>query len=703
MRAFAAAAFALLLLAANPLSYPPAPRGDVTDTYFGTKVADPYRWMENIDSPQTRAWVEAEAALTQTYLSAIPQRESIAAALRNAVNYERFGLPYHAKNHYFYTYNPGLLNQAILYTMDGQNGKPRVLIDPNKLSADGTVALGPTAVSDDGKYFAYSTQSNGSDWQTWRVKSVASGADLADRLEYSRFSGASWLKDDSGFYYSRYPQPPPGEMYKAAALNQTVYFHKIGTPQSSDRLIYSDPKHPDAYVGAQVTEDGRYLIVTENFSNTYNTAVYYEDLQGRPAHIAPLFTKIDAQWYFVDNDGPRFLFETDKGAPNHSIVAANIRNPAVVTTVVPAWSSAIDSVNTVGHNLFVVYLKDAHSAVRQFDYQGRFIREVALPGIGSAGGFSGWRTDKTTYFFYDGYTTPATDFTYDIASGKSRVYRTTHVKLDMSPFVTDEVFYRSKDGTRVPMMIAHRRGIKLDGSNPTILYGYGGFDINLTPYFSVFNATWLRMGGVYAVANMRGGGEYGEAWHHGGMLQNKQNVFDDFIAAAQYLIDQKYTSTPKLAIKGESNGGLLIGAVETQRPELFGAALPGVGVMDMLRFQNFTAGHGWESEYGCSTCSEEQFKTLYAYSPYHNVKDGTRYPPTLISTADHDDRVFPAHSFKFAAAMQHAQAGDAPVLLRVDLNAGHGGGKPLSKSIDDAADQYAFLLKNLNMTLPADF
>ena len=685
------------------LDYPPAPRGTVTDTYFGTTVADPYRWMENIDAPQTRTWVLAEAKLTQEYFARIPQRSRIAARLKSAVNYERFSLPYHAKAHYFYTYNSGLQNQSVLYTMNGPHGKPRVLINPNTFSSDGTVALGPSATTLDGTLMAYSTQTAGSDWQTWHVRSVLTGKDLPDVLKWSKFSGASWLKDKSGFFYDRYAAPTPGQTYKAALFDQRVYFHKLGTAESADRVVYQDPAHKDYFFDASVTQDGRYVILTQSGGRSYNTRVYYEDLRAKQPRFLPLLVKGDAQWYFVDNDGPVFFFQTDKGAPNHKVVAIDVRKPAAVKDVVPQWSSAIDGVNTAGRNIFVLYLKDAHSAVRQYTYAGRLVRDVSLPGIGTAGGFYGDPRDKVTYYSYSGYTTPPTAYAFDIASGKSSVYRKTHVPMDVSGYVTDEVFYTSKDGTRVPMMIAHRKGIKLDGSNPTILYAYGGFDIPITPGFSALTATWLKMGGIYAVANIRGGSEYGEAWHHAGMLANKQNVFDDFIAAAQYLIAKKYTSTPKLAIKGESNGGLLIGAVETQRPDLFGAALPGVGVMDMLRFQDFTIGNSWISEYGCSTCSAAQFKTLYAYSPYANVKLGTAYPPTLISTADHDDRVFPAHSFKFAAAMQHDQAGPAPVLLRVDLKSGHGGGKPITKVIDDYADAYAFLLKNLHLTLPAGF
>ena len=685
------------------LIYPAAPRGTVVDTYFGTQVPDPYRWLEEIDSPQTRAWVSAEAALTASYFAGIPQRPALYRHLQAMANYERIGAPYHIKNHYFYTYNSGLQNQAVLYTMDGPHGKPRVLIDPNKLSADGTVALGPTAVSEDGTRIAYATQSAGSDWETWHVRNVVNATDTNDSIEWSKFSGASWLKDGSGFYYSRYAAPAKGATFKNALYGQQVYFHKLDTPQSADRLAYQDPAHKDYFFSADVTEDGRYVILSQSGGRSYNTRLYYKNARDTSATFRPLLVQGDAQYNFVDNVGATFFIETDKNAPNHRLIAIDARDPQRERTVIPEASSALGRVSTGGNRFFAQYLKDAHSQVREYTYAGRFVREVALPGIGTASGFEGQREDGAVYYTFSSYTSPPVTYRYDLATGKSTVYRKTHVAFNDAQYQTDEVFYRSKDGTRIPMMIAHRRGLKLDGSHPTILYAYGGFDIAITPGFSSNTATWLQMGGIYAVANLRGGSEYGEAWHHAGMLAHKQRVFDDYIAAAQYLIAKHYTSTPKLAAKGESNGGLLVGAVETQRPDLFGAALPGVGVLDMLRFQDFTIGNAWITEYGCSTCSKEQFRTLLKYSPYQNVKDGTHYPPTLISTADHDDRVFPAHSFKFAAAMQHAQAGDAPVLLRVDTRSGHGGGKPIAKIVGDYADMYAFLCKNLHLTLPVGF
>ncbi|MDQ2991935.1 MAG: prolyl oligopeptidase family serine peptidase [Candidatus Eremiobacteraeota bacterium] len=686
--------------AASSLTYPAAPKGDVTDTYFGTVVPDPYRWLETY-SPQTLAWIKDEGTLTRAYLDAIPQRAAIAAHLRKLANYEKISAPSHVGNQYFYYYNSGLQNQAVLDTMTGPHGKAHILLDPNTLSTDGTVALGSTATTNDAKYMAYSTQASGSDWQTWRVRNIATGKDLADTLVWSKFSGASWLNDDSGFYYDRYPAPKAGETFKGALSGQTVYFHKLGTPQSSDTLFYKGA-HPDDYVGAGVTLDGRYIIINVSGGATINNDVYYVDRNEKGGSVHALFAKRDAQYGYVDNVGTRFIFTTTRNAPNTKVVAVDLRSPAVMTTVVPQAKQALQGVSTAGHRLFTKYLTDAHSAVKIYDYNGRFIRDVALPGLGTAGGFDGWPNDRAVYYSYSGYTSPSVTYAYDIASGNSTVYRKPKLAFDATLYTTKEIFYTSKDGTRVPMMISYKKDLKLDGTNPTILYGYGGFDIAMTPHFSTTIATWLGMGGVYAVANIRGGSEYGEAWHRGGMLANKQNVFDDFIAAAEYLIAKKYTTTPKLAINGGSNGGLLMGAVENQRPDLFGAVVAQVGVMDMLRFDKFTVGHGWISDYGCSTCSAAQFKTLYAYSPLHNVR-AVAYPPTLVMTADHDDRVFPAHSFKYTAAMQAAQTGDAPILLRVETKSGHGGGAPISMTINEWADVYGFLVKNLNVTVPKNF
>jgi prolyl oligopeptidase len=700
---FRLAAILLLASAVSTLSYPRAPHDNTVDNYYGTAVPDPYRPLENADAPQTRAWVEAETRLTRSYLDAIPQRAAIKAHLRTLVDYENFGLPFHMRDRYFYLHTNGRQSQWVLYTMRGLRGTPRALIDPNLMSKDGSVTLGETDASWDAKLLAYCTQTSGSDWQTWHVRSIATGADLPDALRWSKFSDLAWLPDNSGFLYERYPAPAAEQVYKGALAGQAVYLHRLGTAQSADTLFYYRPDHRNWIYGATVTEDGRYAVITVSSSDSINNRVGYVALRDPKRAFHELLWKNDAQWSFVANSGPRFVFSTTKDAPNWRVVTVDARRPEAARTLIPEAKWAIQSVSDVGRRLFVGYLLDAHSSVRVFDETGRFARDVPLPGVGSAAGFLGFRNDRTTFYSFAGWTTPRTIYAYDIASGKASVYRKPSVKFDPSKYVTDEVFYRSKDGTRVPMMISYRKGLARDGRNPAILYGYGGFDIAITPYFSPYVATWLQMGGVYAVANIRGGSEYGERWHRAGMLGNKQNVFDDFIAAAEYLISQRYTSTPKLAAKGESNGGLLVGAVETQRPDLFGAALPGVGVMDALRFDKFTIGSFWTAELGCATCGKADFEWLYKYSPYANVRPNTIYPPTLIMTSDRDDRVFPAHSYKFAARMQAAQAGPAPILLRVQLKAGHAESTTLDETVDLYADVYAFLVKNLGVTLPRDF
>lgn len=703
MRILVSAVLVAALTSTSPIQYPPAPRDTHVDTYFGTQVADPYRWMENIDSPQTRAWVLAQAKLSQDYLNAIPARAEIYKRLRSAYNYPKHGAPFHYRSHYFFTANSGLQNQNVLYTMNGPRGTPRVLIDPNGLSTDGTVALGGESFTLDGSLMAYGLQTSGSDWETWHVRSVATGRDTGDQLQWTKFSDAAWTPSKSGFYYERYPQPKAGEELKAASLNQAIYFHKLGTPQSADTLFYSRPDHPDWYISFTLSRDGRYGLITLYNGTSPNNELSYVDMRD-PKHAAhELFPINKATYSPIDIVGSTVYVQTTQNAPNGRVMTIDLAHPGAEHPIVPESKSALQSVSLLHGNLVAQYLEDGHSAVRVYNVRGRFVRAVDLPGIGTASGFGGQREDRVTYYTFSAYTTPSRLYAYDVVTGKSTLYWKPTVSFDPALYATKLIFYASKDGTRVPMEIAYRKGIVLDGSHPTILYGYGGFDIPVTPYFSTFISTWLDMGGIYASANIRGGSEYGEAWHTAGMLNHKQNVFDDFIAAAHYLIDHKYTSTPKLAIKGESNGGLLVGAVETQRPDLFGAALPGVGVLDMLRFDKFTVGHGWVPEYGCATCSAQQFKTLLAYSPYQNVRVHTAYPPTLISTADHDDRVFPAHSFKFAAAMQAAQSGPAPILLRVDLKSGHGGGKPINKVFDDYADSYAFLVKNLDMTLPQGF
>ncbi len=703
MRRFlAASSMAVILLGATALRYPSAPKDGTIDTYYGVKVADPYRPLESIDSPTVVQWVEAEQKLTREYLDGIPVRDTIATHLKNLADYERVSAPYRMKNQYFFTRNTGLQNQSVLYTMTGPHGTPRVLIDPNALSSDGTVSLGGSQASWDAKYIAYATQTSGSDWLTWHVRDIATGQDLPDELKWSKFGDASWLPDDKSFLYPRYDQPAPGQERTAAASNQKIYLHRLGTPQSADTLVYARPDHPLWYLSASVTEDRRYVVLTTEEGTSPNNRVFYIDLYDPKRTVHPIFDSADANYNYIDNTGSRFYFQTTKDTPRGRVVAINLSAPGKLQTLIPQSDDALADVETAGGKMFANYSVDVHSTVKEYDYTGHYLRSVALPGPGDASGFGGWRNDKTVYYTFSSYTTPTSIYSYDIPSGNSALYRKPRVDFDSSQFETKEVFYKSKDGTRVPLWIFYRKGLKLDGNNPTILYAYGGFDISITPAFSTFRATWLQMGGVYAVANIRGGSEYGEAWHEAGMLANKQNVFDDFIAAAQYLIDNKYTSTPKLAINGGSNGGLLIGAVEVQRPDLFGAAIPQVGVLDMLRFDKFTVGNGWIPEYGCATCGESDFKWLVKYSPLQNVKPAS-YPATLIMTADHDDRVFPAHSFKFAATMQSMQTGDAPILLRIESKAGHGGGTPISKSIDEYADMYSFLVKNLDVEVPQDF
>ncbi|MCC6425278.1 MAG: S9 family peptidase [Phycisphaerales bacterium] len=680
------------------LAYPAAPTGTTVDDYHGTKVADPYRWMEEY-SDQTNKWIEDENKITFAWLASIPERESIHARLKKVWNYEKYGLPGKEGGKYFFSKNDGLQNQSVLYVTNSLNDTPRVLLDPNTLSKDGTVSLSGTSVSDDGKLIAYGVSDAGSDWNIWHIRDIDSGKDLSDELRWVKFSGASWSKDNKGFYYSRY-DAPADEAQKLKSVNEyhKIYYHLVGTPQDQDKLIYERKDQPKWYLGSGVTEDGKYLIISANAGDTVNDALFYKDLTKPNSPVVELFNKFDAKYSFVGNDDGVFYIQSDLEAPRGRIWAIDTAKPdrANWKELIPQATNALQGAGITGNRFFLNYLNDAKTQVKIFDMSGKFIKEVQFPGICSAGGFGGKRTDTETFYSFSGYTTPPSIFHYDIATDKSTLFKAPKVDINPDNYETKQVFYKSKDGTKIPMFITSKKGIKLDGSNPTLLYAYGGFNISITPGFSPASTVWLDMGGIYAVANLRGGGEYGEEWHQGGMKLVKQNVFDDFIAAAQYLIDNKYTSTPKLAIQGGSNGGLLVGACMTQRPDLFGACLPAVGVMDMLRFQKFTIGWGWVGDYGTSDKPDE-FKALHAYSPYHNIKKGTCYPPTLVTTADHDDRVYPAHSFKFAAAMQAAQSCDNPILIRIETRAGHGAGKPTSKRIDEAADIYAFLVKTLNV------
>ncbi|HEX4128428.1 MAG TPA: prolyl oligopeptidase family serine peptidase [Pirellulales bacterium] len=680
------------------LKYPDARRGDQVDEYHGTKIADPYRWLEDPDSPETRAWIEAENKLTFGFLETIPQRETIRSRLTKLWDYERFGVPTKRGGRYLFTRNDGLQNQSVLYTLTALDGKPQLLLDPNKLSAAGTVALTGYTLSDDGSLLAYGLAQAGSDWQEWRVRDVETAKDRDDLVRWVKFSGASWSHSGDGFYYSRYDEPAEGEKFTGTNYYQKLYFHRLGEPQEKDKLIYERHDQKEWGFYGHVTDDGRYLIIHVSRGTDPKNQVFYLDLAEPDAKVVELITGFDADYSFVDNDGAKFWFRTDLDAPRYKMIAVDCTakdRDGWQTTIAEA-DDLLEDVSRVGGRFFATYLHDASSRVALLDDAGKPAGEIKLPAIGSVGGFGGRNDDTETFYAFTSFTAPTTIYRYDIAAAKSEVFREPKVDFDARAYETKQVFYSSRDGTRVPMFIVHRRGLKLDGNNPTYLYGYGGFNISLTPSFDVRRVAWLELGGIFAMPNLRGGGEYGREWHEAGMITKKQHVFDDFIAAAEYLIRERYTSTPKLAIAGGSNGGLLVGACMTERPELFGAAIPKVGVLDMLRFHKFTIGWAWTSEFGSSD-EPEQFATLLKYSPLQNIKPGTHYPATLIETADHDDRVVPAHSFKFAAALQAAQAGDAPVLIRIETSAGHGAGTPTSKMIDETADSYAFLVRVLGM------
>ncbi len=686
----------------NRIEYPPTRRADHVDDYHGTKVADPYRWLEDDvrKSQEVADWVAAQNQVTFAYLKAIPEREALQRRLTELWNYEKYSSPFKIGGRYYYTKNDGLQNQSVLYTMDTLDGPARVLVDPNQWSKDGTVALSGLSYSDDGKYVAYGVAEAGSDWQTWRVLSIAPAKVLDDEVRWVKYSGTSWTKDGKGFFYSRYDEPKPGAEFQSTTFNHKVYYHRVGTPQSDDVLVYRRPDHPDWGFGAQVSEDGRYLLLTTHVGTAHKYRITYKDLAEPYGLPIDLIENFEHEYHFVGNEGPVFFFKTDLDASRGRLIAIDIRKPdrANWKEIIPQAPEALTELDLVG-NLFIAhYLKDAKTQVKMYTLAGTFVREVEFPGIGSALGFTGRRTDTETFYMFSSFATPPSVYRYDLITGKSTLFRQAQVKFQPNDYEVKQVFYRSKDGTRVPMFLAHKKGIRLDGSNPTLLYGYGGYSIPMTPSFSVSRVAWMELGGVYASANLRGGSEYGEEWHLAGTKLKKQNVFDDFIAAAQWLIENQYTKPEKLAIQGGSNGGLLVGAAMTQRPDLFGACLPAVGVMDMLRFQKFTAGRFWVDDYGSSD-NPEEFKALRAYSPYHNLKKGTRYPATLVTTADTDDRVVPGHSFKFAAALQDAHTGETPVLIRIETRAGHGAGKPTAKVIEEIADQWAFLVKNLHMTM----
>ncbi|MEX2155857.1 MAG: prolyl oligopeptidase family serine peptidase [Gemmatimonadales bacterium] len=692
---------------AQSLVYPPTRKGDMVDTYHGTKVSDPYRWLEDVDSPETRGWVEAENRVTFAYLEQIPERERIRRRLTELWDYPKYGAPFRKGGRYFFFKNSGLQNQSVLYTQGSLTAEPQVLLDPNTLSPDGTVALSILALSDDGRAMVYGTSGSGSDWQEFRVRDVATRQDRGDHLKWIKFSGAAWTHDGAGFFYSRYPQPAAGaDPLLDVNRDQKVYYHRLGTDQAADRLIYERPDHPDWGFGVEVSADGRYAVYSVWLGTDRRNRIYYQDL-GDPkqprldAPVVRLLDDFDAAYEFVGNDGPVFYFSTDQGAPRKRVIAVDTRRSerSAWREVIPQAPDVLEGVQII-HDTFVArYLHDAYSQLRLFALDGKPLGEVPLPTLGSIVQVSGERRDTEMFYAFTSFLYPTTIFRHDFTTGRSSVFKAPEIAFDPSKYETVQAFYRSKDGTRVPMFLTYKKDLKRDGSNPTYLYGYGGFNVNLTPGFSIGVLAWLEMGGVYAQPILRGGAEYGEEWHQAGMLDRKQNVFDDFIAAAEYLIAERYTSPSKLAIGGGSNGGLLVGAVLNQRPELFGAAVPAVGVMDMLRFHKFTIGWAWVTEYG-SADSVGQFPFLHRYSPLHNLRPGTRYPATLVTTADHDDRVVPGHSFKYAAALQAAQAGPAPVLIRIETKAGHGAGKPTAKIIEEQTDRWAFLVHNLRMILP---
>ncbi len=681
-------------------TYPPCERSDHVDVLHGVSVPDPYRWLEELDSAQTRQWIKAENKLTFDYLEQIPARERIRRRLAELWDYDKFGTPFKKGGRYFFTHQSGLQNQAVLYWLAALDGEPQVLLDPNELSQDGTVALTGWAISDDGRLLAYALSASGSDWQTWRVREVDSGRDLADVIEWAKFSGAAWTADGAGFFYSRYDAPPEGATFKEANYFHKLYYHRLGDAQAGDTLVYERPDQKEWGFGSEVSEDGHYLVISVWKGTHRENGVFYCDLQVKEAPVVELLSAFDAQYGFIGNDGPIFYFQTDLDAPKERVIAVDIRQPARENwrEIVPESDDTLQSVTLVKNGFVVTSMRDAHSEMRVLDRLGQLQTEIALPGLGQVAGVSGHVQDDEVFYPFTSFNVPGTIYRYDLVHGESAVFRRPKIAFNPDDYLTEQVFYPSQDGTRVPMFITHRKDVRPSPDTPAYLYGYGGFNIPMLPAFSATILVWMELGGIYAQANLRGGGEYGKAWHDGGRLLNKQNVFDDFISAAEWLIANGYTSTPKLAIGGGSNGGLLVGACLTQRPDLYGACLPAVGVLDMLRFHRWTIGWAWTSDYG-SPDDPTDFQALLAYSPYHNVRPDTHYPPTLITTADHDDRVFPAHSFKFAAALQHAQVGDAPVLIRIETKAGHGAGKPTAKIIEEAADKWAFLIVNLGVNM----
>ncbi|MGK7879905.1 MAG: prolyl oligopeptidase family protein [Crocosphaera sp.] len=681
-------------------SYPTTPQQDVIDIYHGVEIKDPYRWLENPDSEETKTWISAQNKLTFDYLSTISAREKIKQRLTKLWDYEKYGIPFKKADRYFYFKNNGLQNQSVLYTLKNLEDEPTILLDPNTLSTDGTVALSGLSISENAQYLAYGLSISGSDWVEWKVREIETGKDLSDYLKWTKFTGTSWTKDHQGFFYSRYNEPNEKTKLEDTNYYQKLYYHKLGTSQNEDVLIYERPDEKEWGFSGSVTEDGQYLIISVWQGTDPKNLIFYKDLSQENSQVIELINEFEANYSFIDNEGSIFYFRTDLNAPKGKIIAITIDNSKQEKwqEIIPENNQALKGVGILNNQFICNYLQDAKSAIKIHDLQGKFIRDVSLPGIGSAGGFNGKKEDTETFYSFTSFTTPTTIYRYDMVTGESEIFCQPTVDFEPNNYEIKQVFYESKDGTKIPMFITHKKGLKLDGNNPTYLYAYGGFNVSLTPNFSISNLVWMEMGGVYAVPNLRGGGEYGQEWHQAGMKDKKQNVFDDFIAAAEWLIKNHYTSSQKLAIGGGSNGGLLVGACLTQKPNLYAAALPAVGVLDMLRFHQFTIGWAWCPEYGSSE-NEEEFKTLLAYSPLHNLTANTAYPATMITTADHDDRVVPAHSFKFAAALQNVHNGEQPVLIRIETKAGHGAGKPTTKLIEEIADKWAFLVDNLGFSM----
>jgi len=678
----------------NNVNYPQTKKGETVDVYFDTKVADPYRWLEDDKSAETASWVKAQNEVTYDYLSKIPFREALKSRMEKLWNYEKIGAPTKEGNYTYYSKNNGLQNQSVMYRKDAK-GVETVFLDPNTFSKKGTTSLGGVDFSKDGSKVAYSISEGGSDWRKVILMDAESKKILEDTIVDVKFSGVSW-KGNEGFYYSSYDKPKGSEL-SAKTDQHKLYFHKLGTPQKEDVVVFG-LNQKRRYVSGGVTEDNRFLVITAA-NSTYGNELYIQDLTKPNAPIITIVDNFNSDNSVIENDGTKLFIDTDLNAPNKRIVSVDANNPKPEN-----WKDFIPETQNVlspsigGGYFFANYMKDAVSVIKQYDYSGKQVREIELPGVGTAGGFSGKKEEKTLYYSFTNYTTPGSIFAFEPTSGKSEVYQKPKVDFKGEDYVSTQVFYTSKDGTKIPMIITHKKGVKLNGKNPTILYGYGGFNISLTPSFSIANAIWMENGGVFAVANLRGGGEYGKKWHDAGIKMQKQNVFDDFIAAAEYLIAQKYTSSDFLAILGGSNGGLLVGATMTQRPDLMKVALPAVGVMDMLRYHTFTSGAGWAFDYGTSQDSKEMFEYIKGYSPVNNVKKGTKYPATMVTTGDHDDRVVPAHSFKFAAELQDKQAGTNPVLIRIDVNAGHGAGKSVAATIQENADIQAFTLFSMGFT-----